>query len=412
MSMMRVRPLAVALGLLLAHASVSTQTPPSITATGKAALSQFLSEAVGRGHVPGVVAVVMNRDGMLYQDAVGKLDVARGVEMRPDAIFRMASMTKPVTSVAVMMLVEAGKLALDDPVSRHLPEFEARQVISTFDAADGRYQTRPAGRPMTVRHLLAHTSGLGYAFSSPTVARLLQGTQKSEPDLPLLHDPGDRWTYGANTRVLGRIVANVSGQPLDVFVRSRIFEPLNMADTTWVVPPDKLSRVVTVHQRTGGTLVEQPNAPAQRAPVDGDRGLFSTAGDYAAFLRMLLNDGKLGAARLLGEKSVRLMGENQIGTVMVEEQPVGDAARTRPFPLGAGRDKFGLGFQIAAPDERYSNLRSPGSLSWAGINNTHFWIDRARQIAVIVLMQVLPFYDEACIGTLRGFEALVYRHLR
>jgi CubicO group peptidase (beta-lactamase class C family) len=410
--MMRVAPFVVVSGLLLTHAPVSTQTPPSMTATDRAALSQFLSDAVARGDVPGVVALVVNRDGVLYHGAAGRLDVTRGVGMRPDAIFRIASMTKPITSVAVMMLVEAGKLALDDPVSSHLPEFEDRQVISQFDANDGRPLTRPARRPMTVRHLQAHTSGLGYAFSSPTVARLLQGTQQSEMDLPLLHDPGDRWTYGVNTRVLGRIVEKVSGQPLEAFVRARIFQPLKMADTAWAVPPDKLSRVVTVHQRTDGRLVEQPNAPALRSPVDGDRGLFSTAGDYGAFLRMLLNGGRLNGATLLSERSVRLMGENQIGTVLVEEQPAADPARTRPFPLGAGRDTFGFGFQIAARDERYSNLRSPESLSWAGINNTHFWIDPHRQIAVLVLMQVLPFYDAACIQTLRGFEARVYRHLR
>jgi CubicO group peptidase (beta-lactamase class C family) len=412
MSMMRAWPSLVAVGMLLAHAPASTPTSPSIPAGGKAALSQFLSEAVARGHVPGVVALVVNRDGVLYHDAAGQLDVARGVEMRPDAIYRIASMTKPITSVAVMMLVEGGKLALDDPVSSHLPDFDGRQVISTFHAADGRYQTRPASRPMTVRHLLAHTSGLGYAIFSPTVARLMQGTQKSEPDLPLLHDPGDRWTYGVNTRVLGHLVEKVSGQPLDVFVRTRIFEPLKMTETTWVVPPDNVSRVVTLHQRRDGTLVEQPNAPALRAPVEGDRGLFSTAGDYARFLRMLLNGGRLDGAMLLSEGSVRLMGQNQIGAVMVEEQPAVDTARARPFPLGAGRDKFGLGFQIAALDERYSNLRRPGSLSWAGINNTHFWIDPTREIAVVVLMQVLPFYDEASIRILREFEALVYRYLR
>jgi len=396
---------------MLAHVHAAAPARPLISAAGKTALSQYLSAAVDRDDVPGVVTLVVDREGVLYEGAAGKLDVARRVDMPADALFRIASMTKPITSVAVMMLVEAGKLGLDDPVSKYLPEFENRQVISTFNPADGTYESRPAKRAITIRHLMAHTSGIGYAFSNPIVARLLQGTQQSETELPLLHDPGDKWTYSASTRVLGQVVEKISSQPLDVFLRNRIFEPLKMADTSYVVSPEKLPRVVTVHRRMDDKLVEQPNTPTQEAPVRGDGGLYSTARDYGTFLQMLLNGGSLHAAKLLGEKSVRMMGENQIGAIVVEEQPAADPGRTRPFPLGAGRDKFGLGFQIAVRDERYAKLRSPGSLSWAGINNTHFWIDPNRHIAVVVLMQVLPFYDAACIRVLRGVEELVYRHL-
>lgn len=405
------RWLVVALGPLLMYVHAAAPARPAISAVGKTALSQYLSAAVDRGDVPGVVTLVVGREGVLYEGAAGKLDVARQVEMPSDAIFRIASMTKPITSVAVMMLVEAGTLGLGDPVSKYLPEFEHRQVIATSIAADGTYETRPAKRPVTIRHLMAHTAGIGYAFSNPTVARLLQEPQKTETDIPLVHHPGDKWTYGASPRVLGQVVEKISGQPLDAFLRHRIFEPLAMADTSHVVLPEKLSRVATVHRRTDGDLVEQPNTPTQQAPIRGDGGLYSTAGDYGTFLRMLLNGGRLHTTKLLGETSVRMMGENQIGTVMVEEQPAADPARTRPFPLGAGRDKFGLGFQMTARDRRYAKLRSPGSLSWGGIYNTHFWIDQDRHIAVVVLMQVLPFYDDACIRTLRGFEELVYRHL-
>ena len=184
-----------------------------------------------------------------------------------------------------------------------------------------------------------------------------------------------------------------------------------MLDTSFAVPPEKLLRVATVHTRVRDRLVEQPNTPTQEAPVRGDGGLYSTARDYGTFLQILLNGGSLHGATIIGQKSVRMMGQNQIGSVVVDEQPAADPERTRPFPLGAGRDKFGLGFQIAARDERYTKFRSPGSLSWAGINNTHFWLDPNRHIAVVLLMQVLPFYDEACIRTLRGFEELVYRHV-
>ncbi len=403
--------LVVALALMLAHVHAAAATRPLISAAGKSALSRYLSAAVDRGDVPGVVTLVVDREGVLYEGAAGKLDVARRVDMPATAVFRIASMVKPITSVAVMMLVEAGKLGLDDPVSKYLPEFENRQVISTFNAAEGTYESRPAKRAITIRHLMAHTSGIGYAMSNPIVAGLLQGTRKSETELPLLHDPGDKWTYGAGTRILGQVVEQISSQPLDVFLRKRIFEPLKMADTSYAVPPEKLPRLVTVHRRMGGKLVEQPNTPTQQAPVRGDGGLYSTARDYGTYLQMLLNHGRLHTAKLLGRKSVRMMGENQIGTIVVEEQPAAAPGVTRPFPLGAGRDKFGLGFQIAARDKRYAKLRSPGSLSWAGIANTHFWIDPSRDLAVVVLMQVLPFYDDACIRVLRGFEELVYRHL-
>jgi CubicO group peptidase (beta-lactamase class C family) len=374
-------------------------------------VSQPLRAAVERGDIPGVVALVADRDGVVYEGAFGKLDVAHGTAMPTNAIFRIASMTKPITSTAIMMLIDEGRLGLDDPVSMYLPGFDHLQVITKFNAADATYETRPAKRAMTIRHLLTHTSGIGYAFSNPIVARLLQGTQKSEWELPLLHDPGDKWTYSASTRVLGLVVEKVTGKPLDVFLQERIFQPLGMTETSFVVPAENVARVATVHQRTGGKLVEQPNAPAQRSPVRGDGGLYSTARDYAKFTQMLLNGGTLGGARILSDKSVKAMGDNQIGSIVVEEQPAADPARTRPFPIGAGHDKFGFGFQIQAREGRDPKYRSAGSLSWAGIDNTHFWIDPVRHIAAVVLMQVLPFYDDAAIRTLRDFEEVVYRQV-
>jgi CubicO group peptidase (beta-lactamase class C family) len=403
--------IVVVQAMMLAHVYGAAPPPASMSAAGKTELSEFLSAAVRRGDVPAVVTLVVDREGVLFEGAAGKLDVARGVDVHPDAIFRIASMTKPVTTVAALMLVESGKLGLDDPISKYVPGFGAPRVLARFNAADGTYETRRAKRPITIRHLMTHTSGLGYAWSSPVVSRLTQNLREKETDVPLLADPGDKWTYGTSTRVLGQVVENVSGQPLDVLFSDRILGPLRMTDTSYVVPREKLSRVVTSHQRTNGKLVEQPNGPVQQAPVSGEGGLYSTARDYGSFLQMLLNGGTLHNVRLLSKSSVSMMGDNQIGRVVVEEQPAANPTRTRPFPLGAGRDKFGLGFQIAARDERYLKLRSPGSLSWAGIYNTHFWIDPDRHVAAVVLMQVLPFYDEASIGVLRGFEELVYRHL-
>jgi CubicO group peptidase (beta-lactamase class C family) len=383
-----------------------------LSEAGTAALSRQLDAAVARGDTPGVVALVVDRNGVLYEGAAGRLDVARNLPMASDAIFRIASMTKPITSVAVMMLVEEGKLRLDDPVSRYVTGFEDLRVITAFNAADGSYETRPAKRPMTIRHLLTQTSGIGYAFSNPIVARLQKDTQKKEWELPLLHDPGEKWTYGAGTVVLGNVVEQVTGSSLEDYFQERIFRPLGMADTSYTVAADKQSRVATRHDRTNGILQEQPRATiVATPPFRGDGGLFSTAQDYGLFMRMLLNGGRLGTVRLLTEKSVRLMSENQIGALLIEQQPAANPLLTQPFPLGAGRDRFGLGFEIAAQDADSANYRSPGSLSWAGLFNTEFWIDPRRHVAGVMMMQLLPFYDHGAIRTLRDFEQIVYQHL-
>ena len=340
--------LALALGVPIARALATPQTPPtaktaSLDAKG---LSRQLAAAVARGDTPGVVALVVDRDRVLFEGAAGKLDVGHDVPMPVNGIFNIASMTKPVTSVAIMMLVEAGKLQLDDPVSKYLAGFDNLKVITKFNAADGTYETRPARRAMTVRHLLTHTSGIGYAFCNPIVQRLQQGTQKSEWEFPLLSDPGDKWNYSASTRVLGLIVEKITGATLEAWYQERIFKPLGMVDTSYAVSPDKQSRVSMTYSRTGGTLKEQPRGSipsTPTAPFRGDGGLYSTVRDYGLFMRMLLNGGQLGTARLLSEKSVLAMGENQIGSIFVEQQPDADPLRTRPFPLGAGHDKFGLG---------------------------------------------------------------------
>ena len=407
---------SIAIGALFTGRALQTHalapTRHRLSEAGTVALSQQLDAAVARGDTPGVVALVVDPNGVLYEGSAGKLDVAHNLPMRSDAIFRIMSMTKPVTSVATMMLLEEGKLRLDDPVSRYLAGFADLRVITAFNAADGSYETRPAKRPMTIRHLLTHTSGIGYAFSSPIVARLLRDTEKREWQLPLLHDPGEKWTYGASTVVLGMILEKITGGSLEVFFHERIFRPLGMADTSYVIATEKQSRVPTLHDRTDGTLQERPRKTiVSTPPFEGDGGLFSTAQDYGLFVRMLLNGGRHGSVRLLSEESVRLMGENQIGAIFVEQQPAADPILTKPFPLGAGRDRFGLGFEIASIDDGKGKYRSPGSLSWAGLLNTEFWIDPRRHIAGVMMMQVLPFYDAGAIRTLRDFEQIVYQHL-
>lgn len=403
------------LGARSASQTLSSAPPlPRLSEAGRAKLTRQLDSAVARGDTPGVVALVVDGSGELYEGSAGKLDVARNLPMRTDAIFRIASMTKPITSVAIMMLLEEGKLRLDDPVSKYLPGFEDVRVIEKFNAADGTYDTRPAKRPMTIRHLLTHTSGIGYTFSNSIVAQLEKGTAKREWELPLLHDPGERWTYGASTVVLGMIVEKLTGRSLEEYFQERIFHPLGMADTSFAVVSGKQSRVPTIYERTAGTLQERPRKAIRSKPTppfEGDGGLYSTAHDYGLFVRMLLAGGALGPVRLLSQESVRLMGENQIGAVFVELQPAVDPLLTKPFPVGAGRDRFGLGFQIASNDDGNAESRSPGTLSWAGIYNTEFWIDPRRHVAGVMLMQLLPFYDDGAIRTLRDFEQILYQNL-
>jgi methyl acetate hydrolase len=397
----------------LAYADSAPQATPTLPASTAATLSRQLTDAVGRGDTPGVVALVVNRDGVLYEGAAGKRDTANNVPMSTDTIFNIASMTKPVTSVAIMMLLEQGKLGLDDPVSKHLPGFDNLQVITKFNQSDGTYETRPAKRAMTIRHLLTHTSGIAYAFSNPIMSKLQAGTQKLEWEFPLVHDPGDKWTYGASTRVLGLIVEKLTGTPLENYFQEHIFKPLGMVDTSYVVALDKQARLTTSYRIVDGKRQEQPkqNIPSTPTPpYRGDGGLYSTAHDYGLFMRMLLNGGKLGNARIISERSVKLMGENHIGAVVVSQQPAAIPALTKPFPLGAGQDQFGLGFQITA--QGATKYRSPGSMSWAGLFNTEFWVDPQKGIGGVMLMQFLPFYDDGAIRTLREFEATVYRDLK
>ena len=397
--------------VVLAFAQYATHAQNRLATS--ADIDAYLTTVIRDTRIPGIVALVVDADRVVYTGAFGRQDVARGVPMTNDSIFRIASMTKPVTSVAVMMLAQEGDISLDDAVSDYLPAFEDQRVIENFNAADKSFTTRPAARPMTIRHLLTHTSGLGYAFSNHTLAALA-GTEPpgtSVTRFPLMHDPGSRWTYGESTRVLGSLVEEVSGQPLDEFLAERIFVPLGMADTFYVVPTQKTGRVVTVHRTTPEGLVEAPNGTEVTAPVYGDGGLHSTAADYAKFIQLFLNDGRApSGVRLLSEATVKLMGENHIGAVFVEQQPAALPALSEPFPLGAGRDKFGLGFQVTGPHaERFA--RSAGSMSWAGIFNTEFWIDPARGVGGVLLMQYLPFYDAAAIATLQGFERRVYEGL-
>jgi len=401
----------VVVAFLFAIIDIGAAAPPALNTEGGAALGTFLKAAIDRGDVPGAVVLVTGPDGVLYHEAFGKMSTAKALEMKKDTIFNIASMTKAVTSVGVMMLVDEGKLGLDDEASKYLPQFKAPQVLSKVDVAAGTYETRPATHPITIRQLLTHTSGIGYSWSDPGLALVQKKTGAADLDLPLVNDPGAQWTYGASTRVLGMVIEKISGLTIDKYLEARILGPLGMKDTTYAVPSSKTARVVSRNQRTDGKIVEIPNPDPIPPTIRGDGGLYSTAADYGRFVQMILNQGQLGGVRILKEQTVREMSRNQTGNVKVRLQPTAEPLRSKPYPLGAGEDVWGLGFQIAAPARPASNMRRPGSMNWAGINNTFYWIDPEKQIGVIVLMQILPFYDDAAIKILQGVEERVYQHV-
>ena len=383
-------------------------TAPTLPERGASDITAYLQGVVASGDIPAMVALVVNRDRIIYHHAFGKQNAAKNVPASTDTIFNIASMTKPITSAATMMLVQEGTIRLDDEAAKYLPALANVQVLADVDTRADSYQTRKPRRAITVRHLLTNTSGIGYSWSDPGLALVQRKTNAADPDLPLVHDPGERWTYGGSTRVLGEIIAKVAGQPLDRHYSERIFGPLGMRDTAWEVPPAKRSRLVSIHNRTDGRWLESTD-PLPPAVVRGDGGLYSTAADYAQFIRLFLNNGALNGTRLLTEQTIREMTRNQIGSLVVPLQPSSNPARANPFPLGAGKDQWGFGFQLAATGGPAA--RSVGSYAWAGIYNTEFWIDPQKQIGAILLMQVLPFYDSKAIDVLRGFEQRIYRHL-
>ena len=373
-------------------------------------LDTELQRAVERKDAAGVVVMAADRKGVIYEGAFGVADIGEGRPLKRDSMFRIASMTKAVTSTAAMQLVEQGRFAVDDPVDKYFPEFAKLQVFESFDAATGNYKLKPATKPVTVRHLFTHTSGLGYPFTSAILRDFKPHAGETYPVGPLLFEPGERWHYGTSVDWLGRLVEKVSGLPLEDYFRQKIFTPLGMPDTSYFVPKDKEARLVTVNRRQpDGSLAKDSVQPptAGFTPIGGG-GLTSTASDYIRFTRMFLNDGELDGARVLSAASVAQMGQNAIGPIGVPALKAAQPERSEDFSFIAdGRDKWGLGFLITA-DAR-PGLRSAGSLSWGGINNTYYWLDPTRNITGVILMQFLPFADKRALGVYDTFERGVYR---
>ncbi len=373
------------------------------------ALDEVLRSAAAAGDVPGVVAVVVDRADVLYSGTAGVMDAEGAQAMQPDAIFRIASMTKPITSLGIMILLEEGVLSLDAPASDYLPELEGREVLVSVDADNSSVTTRPASRPITIRDLLRHTSGFGYTFSSPALLEVSRGTSIPARAHPLLHDPGTTWTYGMSTAFLGWIIEEVSGQSLPEFLASRVTGPLGMEDTSFDLAPENHGRLVATYRRGDRGLVGEPRPDEYQPNFRGDGGLLSTAGDYARFVQLILGRGARGEARVVGESSIAEMARDQLEGITVVEQPGALPNTSKAFPLGAGKDGFGFGFQVSVGES--VGGRPPGSLSWAGIMNTHFWIDPANEIGVVLLLQLFPFYDDKAIELLTTFERTLYSGL-
>jgi methyl acetate hydrolase len=381
----------------------------------KGSIADALRTSMERRGIPSVVAMCVDANRTLYSGAFGKRDAESNVAVNADSIFQIASMTKPITSVAAMQLVEQGKVDLDGPVAKHLPQLANMQVLAGFNAA-GEAQLRPAKKAVTLRHLLAHTSGLSY----PTWhAGMSQYAAKAgpiapiAPVVPLMFEPGTSWQYGYSTDWTGRLVEAVSGMTLQKYFRQHILDPLEMHDTEFGVPAAKFDRMVSVYARNAaGKLESRPRVqPAAQTDFNGGGGLSSTANDYVKFMRMILRHGVTGVnTEILKARTIEMMFKNQIGGIragfLKTMQPgVSSDVDTHP----GGVDRWGLGLLLQGPGA--TGVRSDGSGSWAGIYNTYFWIDQRRAIAGVIMMQYLPFFDRDAVGLLGDFERSVYENL-
>jgi len=379
-------------------------------------IDALLGQAAEIGGVPGVVAVVTDRDGPIYEGAFGKRDLSGDAPMTLDTVGWIASMTKAVTGTAAMQMVERGKLNLDTPAADVVPDLADPQVLEGF-GADGEPVLRPAGRPITLRHLLTHTSGLVYNLWSAEMARYLEATgkpavttcERAALDLPLAFEPGERWQYGIGIDWAGLMVEAVTGQRLGDYLRENVFEPLGMDDTAFRITPGMRRRLATVHARTpDGALVpiefELPQEPEFEM---GGGGLYSTAPDYAKFVRMILNGGAADGNRVLQPDTVDLMSRNAIGDLRVQPltSAVPDATNDAEFFPGVPKS-WGLTFQI---NEQQAPTGLPaGSLMWAGLANSYYWIDRETGIGGVYVTQILPFVDTVSAPLFHGFQTAVY----
>lgn len=382
-------------------------------------IDEILRQKSDAREIPGVVAIAASGNDVLYQGAFGKRDLSKPDAMTADSVFWIASMTKAVTSAGAMQLVEQGKLSLDAPIGDVLPDLANPQVLEGFDAK-GEPTLRPAKGAITLRQLMTHTAGFAYNVWNGDLAVYLEKTgtpnifscQDVALKTPIMSDPGTRWEYGINIDFVGKAVEAVSGKRLDAYLRDNLFTPLGMSDTGFRITDNMRQRLVATHARgEDGSLAPIPFEIEQNPEFCmGGGGLYGTAGDYIKFTQMILNKGRGNGNQMLKPETVALMGQNHIGDLTIGKMTTVAPTYTNDVDLFPDIvKKWGLSFLINTA--KTPEGRSAGSLAWAGLANTYFWIDPARDVTGVILMQVLPFVDAKCIEAFAGFERGVYAGL-
>ena len=400
------------LGLVsLATADTGGASKPASQALGTA-IEGLLFEATDSGALPGVIAGVATRDDTVYIGSAGQRDVETSAPMNADTLIAIASMTKPVTTVAVLQLVERGLVDLDAPFSEYLPQLERLQIIDARDES-GAWVLRDAPTVPTVRQLLTHTSGYVYEIWNENIFDAVQGGQipslfVSEDGLnaPLAFPPGERWEYGIGIDWAGIVVEQISGLALDAYFDEHIFGPLQMGSSGFFVADNQSDRAATIYARTPEGFAPLPRpAPSEL----GGGGLYSTVGDYLRFLRALLNGGALDGRRVLKPETVDAMFRNQIGDLRVSPGESQMPPISTDFDMGFGAPaSWGLGF--LRHEAATAEGRPAGSVSWAGLYNSYFWIDPENGLCAVVATQVLPFFDQRTVDLLKDIELEVYNH--
>ena len=381
-------------------------------------LDAVLSSAVADGTVVGAIMMVGKADELLYQGVFGSRDREGGIKATIADVYMLASLTKTVTAVAAMQLVEREKLGLDDPLGSLVPEFMDPQVLEGFQS-DGTPLLRPARYPVTLRRLLSHTSGLGHEIWDEPLLRYQRTTglpglgsrTNASLCIPLLSDPGERWRYSIGLEWTGKVIEAVTGCTLGSYLQNNIFEPLHMSDTGFGILPQHGGRVSTIYRReVDGTLQPTDFTVLPGEYEAGGGGLYGTAQDYFRFLQMLLNDGRRGDVEILKPETARLMGQNQIGDLAVTVMKTAQPALSNDFaPYPHMRKSWGLSGMITT--EAVPGGRSPDSVAWGGLANCYFWLDPTAKIAGLFLTQVLPFGDAHILALFNELERHLYHGL-
>ena len=405
--------------VLVAGAAAGCVTTPAGTDALRTNADSLLRSAVASGDVPGVAAAVTTADGPIYEAAFGVRVQGQGVPMTMDTVMWIASMTKPIVGAAAMQLVEQGKIGLDDPAAKIIPSLGQVGVLTGWDTG-GKPITRPPKSPITLRNLLTHTSGYVYDIWDREIARYHKvmdvpraGSGRNVAlSIPLAFDPGQKWEYGIGIDWAGKMIEAVSGMRLGQYLKQNLIDPLGMGDTAFRITPAMRAKMAKVHGRQpDGKLVVTPfEVPQDPEFEPGGGGLYSTASDYQRFMRMIMNNGRGNGNQVLRPETVALMSKNAMGSLRVEMLKTQNPVLSLDAEFFTGTPKtWGLSFMIN--EQTAPTGRSAGSLAWAGLANTYFWIDPVKKISGLIMMQVLPFVDPKSIALFTAYEKGVYASL-